>query len=174
MLLTIDGNATLVGLNLGELGNQILRNLTPPVTLEQGLAPGTDSLQSKTHSGPNNQSTRHLLDGLVRHLEDNTLLFDFLNHSFGQDVNLTLFERRLSVVDKLLAEHGQHTGESLNKSNANSARKLGVPGFEIILQVVVQFATQLDTGGTAANDNHMEKAINFLRVLSGESGCFET
>jgi hypothetical protein len=57
-------------------------------------------------------------------------LFD---HRFGHDLNLALFESGLGVLDELFAEHWKYRGESLDEGDPDSARKFGIPGFQVIL-----------------------------------------
>lgn len=66
---------------------------------------------------------------------------------------MALLEGGLCVVDELLAEHGQHIGEGLDEGDADFAGELGVPGTQVFFEEVVQFAAQLHTGRTTADDD---------------------
>ena len=122
--LTVDGDTTPVGLFIGELGHQIAGDLAQRVT-----------------GSPDDETAGHLCDALVGHLQNDALLLDLLDHGLGKDVDLGLLERRLGVVDQLLAKHGQHGRQCLNERDADVLGELRVPRTQVLLQEVVEFTT---------------------------------
>ena len=67
------------------------------------------------------------MNAFIRHLEDDALFLHLLDHGLCQDLDLALLERRLGVLDELLAEHGQHGRQGFYKGDANSAGEFRVP-----------------------------------------------
>jgi len=68
---------------------------------------------------------------------------DFLDHRFGQDVDLVLLEGRLRVRDELLAEHWKHSREGLDESNAQAAGQFGVPVLQVVDEEIVKLAAAM-------------------------------
>ena len=56
-----------------------------------------------------------------------------LDHSLGQNLNLLLLESGYSVIDQLLAEHGQNGRQRFDERDADSPCELGVPRLEVML-----------------------------------------
>lgn len=93
-----------------------------------------------TYRSPHDHAARHLLDGLVGHLEDDALVLDLLDHGLRHDVDLGLLERRLGVVDQLFAEHREHGRQSLmiNQRDFDVIREFRVPRAQVVLEEVVK------------------------------------
>lgn len=127
----------------------------------------------RTHRSPDNHTTRDLLLRTVGKLQDNALLLDLLHHRLRQNINLGLLERRLGVVDELLGEHREHRGESLDERDLDVRRKFGVPRAQILFKEIMDFAAQLDTGGTATDDDHVQESVNLLFALTRERSGLE-
>ena len=72
---TIDGDTAPVRLGTRELGHKVAGDLAEGVT-----------------SSPNDKTAGDLDDALVRHLKDNALLLDLLDHGPRQDIDLGLLE----------------------------------------------------------------------------------
>lgn len=143
--MSIDGQATAVYLDRGELTHQVLRQCSESVSLVSVNMIGVMNLRGRkdgTYSGPDDHPTRDLFHALVGHLEDDAFLFDFLDHRLGQDINFSFLKGRLGVVDEGFAERGQHGWESLHKGDLHPTGEFRIPIFEIFLQEIVDLATE--------------------------------
>lgn len=99
------------------------------------------------------------LDRRLRHL---------LDHGLGLDVNLLLAERVLGVVNQLLGEGGQHVGQGLDQRDLEARADLGDQLLDVLLEEVLQLASELDAGRATADDNHVHQAVDLLGALTLE------
>ena len=125
---------------------------------------------------PHEETVRDLLKLLLAvwsgRLGLNVLVRHLLDHSLGADRDLLLVERALRVVDQLLAEHGEHIGQSLNEGDVEVLRDLWDPLAQVLSEKILQLASEFDTGGATAHDDHVEEALDLVGRLVLESGGF--
>ena len=119
--------------------------------------------EESTHGCPNQKSEGQLDELLLLVLDDDAVGLDLLHHRLRQDVDLRLLERRLGVVDELLAEHGQHGRQRLDERDLDLVGKRGgVPLPEVFGEEVVQLARDFDARGAAAYDDLVCVKIELL------------
>ena len=131
-------------LHRGELSNQVPCQWSESVPLVLANIIGIVRWKNGTkgtHSSPNDHSTRNFFDALIRHLEGDALLLNFLHHRLGHDFNLGFLEGRFGILDEGFAERRQYGWESFNKRNLHPVGEFWVPEFEIFLQEIVKFTT---------------------------------
>lgn len=165
---------------VGTLNNEVLvhgktaaRVLLGRDTVHEVLDDGANSVAS----GPDEETvgegdllTRTIgladlgLDGLVG---------DLLNHGLGHDVDLLLLEGALGVLDQLLGETGENVGKGLDEGDAEAVSDIGNELLDVLLEEILELASELDTSGATTNDNHMQKTVNLLLRLALEGGSLD-
>ena len=107
--------------------------------------------------GPNQETVRKYFDLLgsirFRVFGFDVLISHFLHHGLGADGNGFLLEGGFGIVDKLLRERRKNVREGFDKSHMEMVRDLRHPFLEILLEKVLQLASELDTGRPTSNDN---------------------
>lgn len=104
----------------------------------------------------------------------NVFVGNSLDHSLCANGNRFFFEGGFGVVDELLGEHGQDVRKGFDKRDMEIVSDFRDPFLEVLLEEVLELASEFDTGGTTAHDDHVEEAFTLLRRLIFEAGRFDT
>ena len=97
---------------------------------------------------------------------------DLFYHGFCADGDGFFFERRFGVVDELFGEHGKDIGQSFNESDVEVVRDFRHPFLEVLLEEVLELASEFNTCGTSPNDYHVKEALSFFGRLVFEACGF--
>lgn len=93
------------------------------------------------------------------------VLGDLLDGGLGHDGDLLLLEGRLGVVDQLLGEGGEDVREGLDQRHLELVADFGNPLPDVLVEEVLEFAGEFDTGWATTDNDHVQEALNFLGRL---------
>lgn len=164
----------------GTLDNEVLVHGKTAARVLLGRDAVHEVLDDGAHgvaSGPDEETVgeSNLLTGTIGFVDFGLdgLFGDLLDHGLGHDVNLLLLEGALRVLDQLLGEAGKDVGKSLDEGDAEAVSNIGNELLDVLLEEILELASELDTSGTTTNDNHVQKTVNLLLGLALESGSLD-
>lgn len=102
------------------------------------------------------------------------VLCHLLDHSLELDVDVLLTHCVFGVLDKLLGERGENVGKSLDKSDLEAVADIGDQLLDILLEEIAELSSELNTGGTTTNNDHVHEAVDLLLGLALEGSSLNT